>query len=88
MERVIISIMLLFLLVSCSGSDNEEGAPMPPPGDGNGNGNSGEAVSFAADIRPIIQSNCLSCHSDPPTNNAPMPLTTYALVRDAAEKFI
>lgn len=40
-------------------------------------------VSFARDIKPIIDNNCIECHKSPPQNGAPMPLTSYELVKDA-----
>jgi uncharacterized membrane protein len=40
-------------------------------------------VSYARDIKPIIDNNCLECHKSPPENGAPMPLTTYEFVKDA-----
>lgn len=42
-----------------------------------------QKVSYARDIKPIIDNNCVMCHSDPPINNAPMRLTTYEFVADA-----
>ena len=35
------------------------------------------------DVKPIIDNNCLNCHSNPPINNAPMSLTTYNEVKNA-----
>ncbi len=40
---------------------------------------------YGEHISPIITNNCLMCHSNPPQNGAPMPLTTYANVREAVE---
>lgn len=76
-------ILLLSGLLGCSGSDNSEGVPEEETND-NGGGNAMD-LTYTADIRPIIQSNCLSCHGNPPTNNAPMSLTTYSLVKSAVE---
>ncbi|WP_400076056.1 hypothetical protein [Winogradskyella sp. R77965] len=42
-------------------------------------------VTYEDNIKTIIDSNCISCHSNPPTNGAPMALTTYDNVRDAVE---
>ncbi len=76
------SVLLIGALVwamGCSKSDNSEGAPMDDPND------DPTALSYQSDIRPIIQGNCLSCHGNPPTNNAPMSLTSLSLVRSAIE---
>lgn len=40
-------------------------------------------VRYSTQVKNIIDSNCLSCHSAPPTNGAPMQLTTYQNVKDA-----
>lgn len=37
------------------------------------------------DVKPIIDNNCILCHSDPPINGAPMPLLTYNNVKQAVE---
>jgi len=42
-------------------------------------------VNYEDNIKDIIDTNCISCHSNPPTNGAPMPLTTYDNVKDAVE---
>lgn len=40
---------------------------------------------YTTDVKPIIDSKCIVCHSDTPTNGAPMPLTTLAAVKEAIE---
>ena len=35
------------------------------------------ATGVPCDIQTLLQTRCLGCHSDPPANNAPMPLTTF-----------
>ncbi|KGO89490.1 hypothetical protein [Flavobacterium suncheonense] len=44
-----------------------------------------ENITYTNDIKPIITENCIMCHSQPPQNGAPMPLTTYTFVKDAVE---
>lgn len=81
----LIMLGLLILAVSCSGGDNNEGVMNPPdnnPDDGNNDPVPG-SVTYQDDIRIIVQGNCTSCHSDPPTQQAPMSLTTYDDVRNA-----
>lgn len=72
--------------VSCSkdGGSDESNTPSNEQGNGPGETDS-EALSYAADIRPIFNSSCISCHGEPPTQNAPMSLTSLALIRDAIE---
>ncbi|MTE26161.1 hypothetical protein [Winogradskyella ouciana] len=42
-------------------------------------------VTYENNIKSIIDNNCISCHSEPPVNGAPMSLTTYLDVKDAVE---
>jgi hypothetical protein len=45
-----------------------------------------ENVSYDNDVRPIIESNCIACHQEPPINGAPMPLIDYAKVKQAVQE--
>ncbi|HEU4497017.1 MAG TPA: cytochrome c [Flavobacterium sp.] len=40
-------------------------------------------ISYAQNIRPIMQNNCLSCHGAVPSNGAQASLATYEGVRQA-----
>lgn len=42
-------------------------------------------VTYEANVKSIIDDNCIFCHNSPPVNGAPMSLTTYNDVRDAIE---
>ncbi|WP_411767024.1 hypothetical protein [Winogradskyella sp. A3E31] len=42
-------------------------------------------ITYVDDVRPIIQTNCTSCHGDPPTNAAPNSMVNYSQVVDAVE---
>ena len=77
-KLLILSIFsLLFIYSSCSsGSENPTMDPTPP---------NNEDVTYAGTIKSIIDNNCIRCHSDPPVNDAPMPLITFANVRDAVQ---
>ena len=44
-----------------------------------------DLVNYEDNIKSIIDNNCIYCHSNPPVNSAPMPLTTYFDVKDALE---
>lgn len=41
-----------------------------------------ENVTYTNSIKPIIDTNCLGCHSDPTANSAPMSLNTYEKVKE------
>lgn len=42
-----------------------------------------DEITYTNTVKNIIETNCLICHSQPPQNGAPMPLTTYEFVKDA-----
>ncbi|MEY8020986.1 hypothetical protein AB8P51_09155 [Muriicola sp. SD30] len=71
----------VFLVFACSKSDNSEGVMNDPDNEDP----EATTLSYQNDVRPIIQGNCLSCHGNPPTNNAPMSLTSLSLVQSAIE---
>lgn len=44
-----------------------------------------ELVTYENTVKAIINTNCISCHSNPPVNGAPMSLTTFEDVKNAIE---
>lgn len=44
-----------------------------------------DQVNYEDNIKSIIDNNCIGCHGNPPTNGAPMSLTTYNEVKNAVE---
>lgn len=44
-----------------------------------------EVITYQYHVKPIIDNNCISCHSNPPINGAPIALTTYTEVKSAIE---
>jgi hypothetical protein len=69
---VLLSIPFLYTVASCS-NDSTSDLTIPPP----------IVVKYSTDVRPIIQGNCIPCHTDPPVNGAPMRLTLYDDVKYA-----
>lgn len=43
------------------------------------------STRYSIDVKPIIDSKCIMCHATTPVNGAPMPLVTYAQVKEAIE---
>jgi len=41
--------------------------------------------TYNADVKPIFDSSCISCHGNPPTNSAPSSFDTYDLFREGVE---
>ncbi|MEO8235206.1 MAG: cytochrome c [Flavobacterium sp.] len=67
-------IAFLAILSSCT-NDSTSDITIPT--------NDSLTIKYSTDIASIINSNCLSCHTSPPTNGAPMQLTTYDDVKNA-----
>ncbi|RSK39701.1 hypothetical protein [Mangrovimonas spongiae] len=44
-----------------------------------------DVVTYTNHVKPIIDTNCLTCHSNPPTNGTSLSLTTYSQVKSAVE---
>jgi hypothetical protein len=40
-------------------------------------------ATYIANIKPIMDNNCVSCHAQVPINGAPMPLVNYMQVKNA-----
>jgi len=74
MKKLLVLPMLLlfFVVTSCSSSSDDEIIIIPT-----------NDVTYTGDIKVIIDSSCLNCHSDPPVNSAPMSLTTYQDVKES-----
>ena len=70
------SLFLILFVVSCSSDSDDDDIIIDPPT---------TTITYTNTIKTIMSGNCTSCHGNPPTNSAPMPLTTYANVKDATE---
>jgi uncharacterized membrane protein len=44
-----------------------------------------ELITYSEKIKPIFDSNCISCHSSPPINGSGISLTTYNSVKSSIE---
>jgi len=71
------TLLLILFIYSCSSSSNDDVIITPP--------NNNNDVTYTNDVKPIIDNNCLNCHTNPPQNGAPMPLTTYDNVKEAVQ---
>ena len=79
MKKVITmcSVLVVALaVVSCSGGDDSSTTETPPPTDGGGTVTN---PTYTANIKAIIDANCVSCHG-PGGENSSVPLQTYAQV--------
>ncbi len=71
-------MLLIFIaLVSfnCGSDDSTEPEPEPNP---ETNPNPNKITTYNADVKTIMDAQCVRCHTDPPVEGAPFPLRTYA----------
>ena len=69
----LIFIILAFNCSNVSEEDLIDSTPIPT------------TVTYLDDVKSIIDNNCISCHSDPPINGAPISLVTFENVKNAIE---
>ncbi len=77
MKKILIIPVLffIFLVISCTSSSIEE--EIIPP--------STNKVSYSGSVKKIISDNCLNCHASPPTNGAPMSISTFETLKEAVQ---
>ncbi|MCW5517069.1 hypothetical protein [Muriicola sp. Z0-33] len=85
MKKLLSGAMLTLMLILSSCSKSSDPEEMPDPVSDDDPMAMPMPRNYEADIKAIIESNCLSCHSNPPVNNAPMSLETYDDVKNAVE---
>ncbi len=44
-----------------------------------------DVITYEKDVKPIMDTNCIQCHSDPPQRGAPIPLVTFADVQSKSD---
>ncbi len=71
----IISVLFIISLIHSCASDSSEDFTDPIP----------DMVNYTNHVKPIISSNCISCHNSNANPIAPFPLETYDEVRDKTE---
>lgn len=69
------AFVVVLAVMSCSGGDDSSTTETPPPAGGDVVTN----PTYTANIKAIIDANCVSCHA-PGGENSTVPLQTYAQV--------
>lgn len=72
-------LFLAITIMSCSGSDDSSDPVTPPTG----GGGTTDKPTYTANIKSIIDNNCVSCHN-PSGENPSVPLQTYEQVKAKA----
>ncbi len=66
--NLLILIFSLILLFRCSSDNQSDLIEEQDPG---------TSITYSSTIQSIINNNCVGCHSNPPQNGAPFPLTDF-----------
>ncbi|NND52272.1 MAG: hypothetical protein HKN54_07690 [Flavobacteriaceae bacterium] len=70
MKNICIALMICSaFLLGCTNASEEDLIDQPPQ--------LPDPVTYVDHVKPIIDANCLNCHSDPPQNGAPSSLVDY-----------
>jgi len=76
MKKIVLLVFTISILFSCTNvSEDDLIDVIEPP----------LVVTYDADIKIIIDNNCLDCHIQPPVNGAAIPLLIYDNVKNAVE---
>ncbi|MGI9551826.1 MAG: hypothetical protein ACR2MT_11540 [Aurantibacter sp.] len=67
--------LFTFIVLSCTNDSESDLIDEEPMG----------LITYNANIKSLIDSSCLNCHSDPTRNGAPFSLTNFAQVSVPAE---
>jgi len=67
--------LFIFIVLACTNDSESDLIDEEPIG----------VITYNANIKSLIDSNCLGCHSDPTRNGAPFSLTNFAQVSVSAE---
>jgi mono/diheme cytochrome c family protein len=74
--QFIFTIMATFLILSCTNASESDLIEQVDPE---------IIITYTEQIKPIFDSNCVACHSNPAINGAGVPLTTFGEVKSSIE---
>jgi mono/diheme cytochrome c family protein len=72
----IVTITFAFLMLSCTNASEGDLIEQVDPE---------IVITYTEHIKPIFDSNCIACHSNPAINGAGVPLTTFSQVQSSIE---
>ncbi len=72
----LVLIIVINSFISCSSDSTEDLETTNIPDD---------KVTYTNNIKSIIDTNCISCHSSPPVNGAPIALVTFSQIKNGTQ---
>lgn len=77
-SKFLAALLILISVIGCAYDSEDDLIALEPDETQNPDEDVTESdLTYQADIRPFIESNCISCHSSPPRNGAPFALVNY-----------
>ena len=80
-----LSCFFTFCLYSCSNDSVDDLAPDNIDTSG---GSGGATITYNSNVKSIMQSSCVGCHSSPPVNGAPFALVNFNQVSQRASSIL
>jgi uncharacterized membrane protein len=81
MKKIYCSVLGLALLTNCAHDDNSDDISLRLKDE-----LLFQNITYEGNIKALVKTNCLACHSNPPTDGATIPLNTFEAVKNAVEK--
>ena len=87
-ELIILSLLMLFTFCVHSCSNDSVDDFVTDNIDTSGGSGDGTPITYNGNVKSIMQSSCVSCHSSPPVNGAPFALVNYSQVSQRANSIL
>ncbi|GAA3598526.1 hypothetical protein Q4Q39_19900 [Flavivirga amylovorans] len=82
-KKMIYTLVISGLIFNCSSNSNDDLAPNPDP-----DPDPNAKITYDANVKNIISSNCLQCHGNPTASSAPFSLTTFTDVKNRVDAIL
>jgi cytochrome c5 len=87
-KLIILSLLMLFAFCIYSCSNDSVDDFVPDNIDTSGGSGDGTSITYNGNVKSIMQSSCVSCHSSPPVNGAPFSLINFNQVSQRANSIL
>ncbi|MCK8520793.1 hypothetical protein M0D21_04415 [Aquimarina sp. D1M17] len=83
LQKICWIFMIALFCIGCSSSDDGGGEPDPDPDQ---NPNPNKTTTYEADVKAIVDRECIECHTIPLAQGAPFPMRNYQEVLTAVDR--